>query len=219
MAAESSSQTSATQPGAREARSGGSPRRIAGPDAKNRTVLLDAAERIMLDEGYAAVTSRRVAAKAGLKPQLVHYYFRTMDDLFLAVFQRRAELGLQRQAQALASPQPLRALWEYSTDSAGTALTMEFASLASHRKNIRAEIARYSELFRIAQRDALTDIMERYGVSPEVCTPGALAVLMTSVSRILVMENALGFSTGHDEMLALVEERLLQLEGEPPDPR
>jgi AcrR family transcriptional regulator len=65
-------------------------RRIGAPDAKNRSVLLDAAEQLMLEEGYAAVTSRRVAEKAALKPQLVHYYFRTMDDLFLAAFRRRA---------------------------------------------------------------------------------------------------------------------------------
>ena len=47
----------------------------------------------MLEEGYAAVTSRRVAAKANLKPQLVHYYFRTMDDLFLAIHRRRVAAG------------------------------------------------------------------------------------------------------------------------------
>ena len=45
----------------------------------------------MRDEGYAAVTSRRVAEQAGLKPQLVHYYFRTMDDLFLEMFRRGAD--------------------------------------------------------------------------------------------------------------------------------
>ena len=66
----------------------GTPRRLGAPDAKNRTVLLDAAEQLMRDEGYAAVTSRRVAEKAGLKPQLVHYYFRTMDDLFLELYRR-----------------------------------------------------------------------------------------------------------------------------------
>ena len=69
-------------------------RRIGAPDAKNRGLLLDAAEQLMLEEGYAAVTSRRLASKAGLKPQLVHYYFRTMEDLFLEVFRRRAEEGL-----------------------------------------------------------------------------------------------------------------------------
>ncbi|MDT5336021.1 MAG: hypothetical protein QOD90_1526, partial [Mycobacterium sp.] len=54
-----------------------SDRRIGAPDAKNRGVLLDAAEQLMIEDGYAAVTSRRVAERAGLKPQLVHYYFRT----------------------------------------------------------------------------------------------------------------------------------------------
>ena len=58
-----------------------------------RAQLLDAAEQLMLEEGYAAVTSRRVGRKAGISPQLVHYYFRTMDDLFLEVFRRRAEEG------------------------------------------------------------------------------------------------------------------------------
>ena len=80
-----------------------SPRRIGAPDAKNRVVLLDAAEQLLIEDGYAAVTSRRVADRAGLKPQLVHYYFRTMEDLFLAVFHRRAEEGLEVLATALQS--------------------------------------------------------------------------------------------------------------------
>ena len=58
----------------------------------------------MLDSGYAAVSSRRVAAVADVRPALVHYYFRTMDDLFLATFQRRAEQGLVHQQRALQSP-------------------------------------------------------------------------------------------------------------------
>ena len=33
-----------------------SDRRIGAPDAKNRGVLLDAAEQLMLEDGYAAVT-------------------------------------------------------------------------------------------------------------------------------------------------------------------
>src|ERR1039458_10291908 len=47
-------------------------RRIGGEDSESRAALLDATERLMLEEGYAAVSSRRVAQAAGLKPQLVH---------------------------------------------------------------------------------------------------------------------------------------------------
>ena len=115
----------------------------------------------MLQEGYAAVTSRRVASIAGLKPQLVHYYFRTMDDLFLALFRRRAEQGLERQRQALASPQPLWALWDLSRDPRGTALTMEFVALANHRKAIRAEIRTTSERFRDDQLRDLEAVLTR----------------------------------------------------------
>ena len=142
-----------------------SARRIGAPDAKNRGVLLDAAEHLMLEEGYAAVTSRRVAEKAALKPQLVHYYFRTMDDLFLAAFRRRAEEGLEVQAQVLQAPQPLWALWRFSTDPAATAITMEFIALANHRKALKAEIAYYAERFE-EQRKASMTILGRYGVDP-----------------------------------------------------
>jgi hypothetical protein len=120
-----------------------------------------------------------------------------------------------RQARALASAQPLRALWEYSTDPAGTALTMEFIALASHRKTIRTEIAHYAERFRAAQIEALSSLTERYGLHPDVCPPAALTVLITSISRVLVMEQALGMSSGHAETLALVEQHLHRLEGDP----
>src|SRR5580700_3956536 len=115
-------------------------RRIGAPDAKNRGVLLDAAEQLMLEEGYAAVTSRRVAAQAGLKPQLVHYYFRTMDDLFLAVFRRRAEENVTRAERALATDGSLRALWQLNADPRGARFNIEFVALANHRKAIRTEM-------------------------------------------------------------------------------
>lgn len=190
-------------------------RRIGAPDAKNRTVLLDAAERLMVEEGYAAVTSRRVAEKAGLKPQLVHYYFRSMDELFLEIFRRRSEQGLEAQARALDSPQPLRALWEFSTDPAATALTMEFIALANHRKVLKAEIARYAERFREQQTAAMESLTARYGIDPDEFSPIALMVLMTSVSRVLIMEKELGMAAGHTEIVELVERWLQRLEGDP----
>jgi TetR/AcrR family transcriptional regulator len=189
------------------------PRRMGAPDAKNRTVLLDAAEQLMREEGYAAVTSRRVASKAGLKPQLVHYYFRTMEDLFLAVFRRRAEEGLVRQAEALAAERPLRALWEYSTETESTAFTMEFAALTNHHKSIRAEIAGYAAKFRAAQVEALTGVLARYGMSATDLPPEVFVVLTTAVSRVLAMEEMLGLSTGHAETVAFVERWIDRIEG------
>ena len=192
-----------------------SARRIGAPDAKNRGLLLDAAEQLMLEEGYAAVTSRRVAEKAALKPQLVHYYFRTMDDLFLAAFRRRAEEGLEAQAQVLQARQPLWALWRFSNDPAATAITMEFIALANHRKALKAEIAYYAERFREEQRKALSMVLDRYRIDPVEVPPLVWSVLMTSVSRVLVIEQALGMSAGHAETVEFVERYLHRLEGDP----
>jgi AcrR family transcriptional regulator len=160
------------------------------------------------------VSSRRAAAAAGLKPALVHYYFATMDDLFLALYRRRVEQGLERQTQALESAQPLWALWEYSQDRHGTALTMEFVALANHRKAIRAEIAASAERFRAEQLQGLERVLARYGIPDEECPPIVCAVLITSISRVLVIEQeSLGISSGHAQTVAFVERFLTRLEG------
>ena len=190
-------------------------RRIGAPDAKNRGVLLDAAEQLMLEEGYAAVTSRRLADRAGLKPQLVHYYFRTMDDLFLAVFRRRAEQGLKSQAQALESPQPLWALWRLGTDLATSRFMMEFAALANHRKSMRAEIAHYAERFREEQWRTLATALTRYDTDSETMPPIVWSVLFTSLSTVRAMEKGLGMSLGHAETAEVVERYLRRVEGDP----
>jgi TetR/AcrR family transcriptional regulator len=195
-----------------------SERRIGAEDSKSRAALLDAALTLMLEEGYASVTSRKVAARAGLKPQLVHYYFRTMDDLFLAVFRRGAELNLERHTEALASDQPLWALWAFSNDPAGNALNVEFAALANHRKTIRAEIAAYGERFRQQQVEALSPVLAGRGLDPDDLPPVAALVLMTALSVIVTMEEGLGMSLGHAETRALVERYLTDLEGPPREP-
>ncbi len=169
----------------------------------------------MLEEGYAAVTSRRLASKAGLKPQLVHYYFRTMEELFLEVFRRRADEGLQIQAAALSSAQPLWALWRFGTDPAFTRISMEFMALANHRKELRTEIAYYAERFRDEQRQAVTAALQRYDAETQDMPPVVWTVLMTSLSRFLVLEQSIGVSGGHAETVELVEDHLRRLEGEP----
>ena len=187
-------------------------RRIGAEDSSTRAALLDAARALMVEEGYAAVTSRRVAARAGLKPQLVHYYFRTMDDLFIALVRRGSELGLERQARALSSEQPLRAFWELNSDPGGRTFIMEVTALANHRKAIRAEITELAETFRRQQLEALTPVLDRYGISKSL-EPEAFLMLFTSLSQVLVMEDLLGVMLGHDAARALVEDALTKYEG------
>jgi AcrR family transcriptional regulator len=192
-----------------------SSRRIGAEDSKTRAQLLDAAELLLREEGYAAVTSRRVAARAELKPQLVHYYFRTMDDLFLEVFRRRAEENLARFERAIATDGSLRSLWQMNADPRGAAFTMEFVALANHRKAIRAEIARFAERFRAAQVEALRAALARHGITEDELPPIVALLMMTGLSQVLALEDFLGVTTGHDTTLAFVERALTELERPP----
>jgi AcrR family transcriptional regulator len=188
-------------------------RRIGTEDSATRHELLDAAQRLMLEKGYAAVTSRQVAAAAGVKPALVHYYFRAMDDLFIALVHRGARQNLARYAAALASPQPLRALWKLSSDPAGGRLMTEFSALANHRKAIGVVLKEYAEEFRRLQTRALSSVLQSYGIDPAEFPPEAVLVVITALSQILVQEEALGVTMGHAEIRALVERWLVRYEG------
>ncbi len=158
----------------------------------------------MLEEGYAAATSRRVAAKAGVKPALVHYYFPSMDDLFLAVLREGAEANLVRQRAALAADQPLNALWQLNT-AHGARLLMEFMALANHRKEIRSEIVSYATRFGELEESAVTLAMRAHGVDLTEFPPVVMSMIVTSLARILVLERSLGITRGHAEATEFVE--------------
>ncbi len=187
-------------------------RRIGAADSKTRARLVHAAEQLLLEEGYASVTSRRVGAKAGLKPTLVHYYFRTMDDLFVEVFRRRAEENLARFERAVADDGSLRNLWELNADPRGAAFMIEFVALANHRKAIRKEIAVYAERFRASQLEALTAALATDGVTWDELPPVVALLLMTGLSQILAIELALGVTAGHAETVSFVEQEISRLE-------
>jgi len=188
-------------------------RRVGTETSRTRALLLDVTERLLVEESFAAVTSRRVAADAGVNAALVHYYFPTLDDLFVAVYKRRTEHLVRRLTEDLRTDQPLWAMWEYNSDRTGTALASEFLALANHRTAIRAEIAEVAERLHAIQLDALSGVLERYGIDTEVVTPAAVVMLMVAIPRAMVIEEALGMTGGHQETRALVEHFLERLEG------
>jgi AcrR family transcriptional regulator len=189
-------------------------RRFGSKTSATRRRLLDAALDLMLNEGYAAVSARRVATQAGFNQALVHYYFHTMDDLFLAIYEHRAEYARRLHAEALKSDQPLWALWEFNRDGKTTALTMELMALANHRKVIRSAIEDTVERFRADELKALKAICKRYSISEEEWSPVVALMIMLSVARFLAIEESFAMLGGHAETLAFVEAFICRLEGE-----
>lgn len=189
------------------------PRRRGTETSETRFRLLDVTEQIMLEDGYAAVSSRRVAKAAGVTPALVHYYFATLDDLFLAVLRRRAEQQLERQRQVLeSSPKPLHALWERIRDPARTSVVLEFMALANHRKAIRDELATHAAAFREGQLEALKGRSEAGDLEVDEDSLLSILVLVNAIATDLVLEQSIGLEFGHEGAIAVVEGYLDRLD-------
>lgn len=185
-------------------------------EAENTTrgAFLDAAERIMLTEGYAAVTTRRLGAAVGVNHALINYHFGSMDNLLIEVFRRGVDRSRRRQTEALNSAQPLWALWEHLHDESNTALIAEFLALAHHHTAIRTEVADSSRRLRELQLAAVAAVLENYGTATETHTPEAIVLTMSGISHLVRMEAAFGIHTGHTHVVAMVERLLHDLEGD-----
>lgn len=188
-----------------------SKRRMGPQDSATSNALLDATERVLRDEGYAAATSRRIAAEAGVKQQLVYYYFRTMDELLLAAFRRRVERALARLRENIASDEPIQAIWKALTSTVDGKLVFEFVALANHHDGIREEVARYMAESRRMEAEAIARQFKEQGIDAGPVTPAAAAFLMYCVSLILRREAATGITEGHDDVLALMDWALKRL--------
>lgn len=173
----------------------------------------------MHDEGYAAATSRHIAARVGVKQALVYYYFPTMDDLFTEVLRAGADVALAQMRKALTADDPIHALWRINSDPRHTVLNTEFMALANHRKIIGAELKAYAERVRDIETAAVTMVMRANGIDLNAYPPVAVAMLVAQIARSLGNEAAVGMTVGHDELRALVERQLAVLSTPAPTTR
>ena len=188
----------------------------ASADGSARVRLVEATAKIMRDDGYAAATSRRIATEAGVKQALVYYYFPTMDDLFVEVLRTGAEVSLERMRAALTDDDPLRTLWIINSDTRLSALNTEFMALANHRKAISTELKAYDERVRDIETAAVTVALRTRGIDLNEYPPVAISMLIAQIARSICNEEAVGVSTGHEQLRALVERHLDRLAGTPP---
>lgn len=96
------------------------PRRRKPPEDRRREIL-DAAAAIVLEDGLAALTARRVADRVGVRSGLLTHYFPTIEDLFIACFQQvvaseRQALDASRDASASATWRMSQLLKTYLAD-------------------------------------------------------------------------------------------------------
>jgi AcrR family transcriptional regulator len=178
------------------------------------SLLLDGAENILKEEGYASLTSRRIAERVGIKQQLTYYYFRTMDELTVEAFRRLSRREIARMEQALAAELPLHELWNVCSNTSDARLISEFMALAHRSEGVRREVVDFIERSRRMQTRAIArsirQLRERSGIA--ALTAGVITFLTTSIALALTRESALGIRTAHADIEALVNRCLAALE-------
>jgi TetR/AcrR family transcriptional regulator len=175
-------------------------RRFGAKDSATRAALVQAGIEVLQDQGANAFTAKSVAEQAGLKPQLVHYYFRTMEDLVLAIVDLAGSEGLRRAARAAASKEPLRELWQVSMNERSSAL-------AQNSEAVRHAIVRQGEQHRTLMAEVIGRHLEVRGRKLST-PPMSIVMVLEAISRLVISDRAVGFSLGHEEMLGSIEEWL-----------
>ena len=77
-----------------------------------RGTILEAARNVLLQDGYAKLSTRRVAELADVPLSQIHYHFGSKQQLILGVLRAENARLLERQTSMYAGPEPLWKQWE-----------------------------------------------------------------------------------------------------------
>lgn len=186
-------------------------RRMGKESAENRTLLIETAERLLSEEGYAAITARNVAKAAGLKMPLVYYYFETMDELILEVIRKSSARRSKLFIQAMNAKDPLKSLWELHRDHTKGISTTELIALANHREAIRTEAVAAARHFRTLQIEAVEQQLKSRGIDTDTYPAAGIVTIVTALTRAKAQDTVLDVIEGYAEAVQLIENIIASL--------
>jgi len=184
-----------------------------------RTRLMDAAERLLIELGYAAVTTRVVSKEAGLNHGLVHYYFGSMDELFLAVLERFTARLIVRQRAMYAADTTFLVKWrkamgflEEDLAAGYPKILFELQAMGWNRPAMRTRVASVIDDWRTVLTEAFTPAMKHYGIADGLLRVEAMVSLVLTFQLGMSVERLSGVKTGHDALLRSIDRWLASLE-------
>jgi len=173
-------------------------------------------------EGYATITTRKLAAEAGANHGLVHYYFGSMEELLMQVLERFTERILTRQRAMYADPEvPFIEKWrkamsyiDVDLEAGYPKIWYELQALAWNRPEFRERLLHNYEQWDVVLTDAVSAAMREYGLDRRRFPPHAVSVLVRTFNEGLLLERLNGYDNGHRELLKMVDDLLRRCERE-----
>ena len=184
-----------------------------------RTALLDAAERLLIEVGYAGITTRKVAAEAGINHGLVHYYFGSIEELLFQAMERYTERLLQRQRALYASDVPFIEKWrtamrfiDEDLEAGYPKIWAELHAVAWNRPQFQRRIAKVHVQWRKIFGQALTQATDELDLDRTPFSKEAFVALVATFNAGLLLERLVGLDAGHRELLDAMDRWLSSLE-------
>jgi AcrR family transcriptional regulator len=177
------------------------------PTSRPEEALLDAAERLLVDVGNAGVSTRRLAAEAGVNHGLVHYYFGSVEHLLVEVLERFTARMVERQRAMYAEDRPFIEKWRQAmryliTDKDYQKVWWELQALSWNRPGLRERVANVDAEWRAVLTEAFAEPHERYGLEIPL---DALVSLVITFNSGIILERLAGITTGHQELLEWID--------------
>jgi TetR/AcrR family transcriptional regulator len=184
--------------------------------AQTEEAFLDAAERLLVEVGYAGITTRRLAQEAKANHGLVHYYFGSMENLLVRVLERFTERLIERQRAMYAADVPFVEKWRaamgyLAADRQYQKIWWELQALAWNRPELQERVAHVNDEWRAVLTEAFAGPRERYGIEMPL---EALVSLVMTFNEGIMLERLSGIETGHAELLEWIDGWLAQKEEE-----
>ena len=185
--------------------------------------FLDAAERLLVQVGYAGITTRALAAEAGLNHGLVHYYFGSIEEVLLRVLNRFTERLIARQRAMYSADVPFiekwRTAWRFQEEDLAAGypkIWFELQALAWNRPDLRERIVAVEAEWRGVLREAVARAIREYGKEDELPVEAVTAMTVTFVLGYM-LERLSGIREGHEPLLAWIDGWIESLERGKPD--
>jgi AcrR family transcriptional regulator len=185
----------------------------------NEGAFLDAAERLLVSSGYAGISVRRLAEEAGANHGLVHYYFGSMEELFLRVLERFTVRLIERQRAMYSSDAPFIEKWrtamrylDEDVEAGYPKVWFELQAMAWNHPDMRERVARVNSEWREVLTEALTVAAKEYGLDRRRFPVAAMVSLVMTFNEGMMLERVSGISAGHKELLSGIERWLQELE-------
>jgi AcrR family transcriptional regulator len=177
--------------------------------------LLDAAERMLVSDGYARITTRRVAAEAGVNHGLVHYYFGSMEELLLQVLERFTGRLVARQREMYEADVPFIEKWraamrylEEDLRAGYPKVWLELQAMSWNNLELRERIVAVDEEWRSTPRTAFDRALREYGLDQDDFPLEAVVSLVMTFNKGIELEQLNGIRSGQQELLAWIDDWL-----------